>query len=82
MQGEQLEKLFRSNMRNRRNELGLTQAEVSQLSGIPQPRVSALERGTMAPSITTIAKIAEALRCPPSALLSAESAELAGAKNS
>ena len=83
MQGEQLERVFRENMRNRRLELNLTQTDVAELVGIPQPHISSMERGVFAPTITTIARIAEALRCTPSALLSAENLQLvAAAENS
>ncbi len=77
MQAEELESVFRSNLRNRRIECGLTQADVARLSGIPQPHISAFERGTKAPTVGTVARLAEALACPPSALFSLEAAELA-----
>jgi hypothetical protein len=77
MQGDDLEKVFRQNLKHRRQELGMTQVELAKASGVPQPNISAFERGETSPGIAIIARLAEALRCPPSALLSAEIADLA-----
>ncbi len=79
MKPEQLERVFRVNMRKRRLELELTQEQVAEAANMPQPHISALERGNMSPTISSIAKLAEALHCPPSALLSAETAEIMAA---
>jgi transcriptional regulator with XRE-family HTH domain len=70
MTGKDLESLFARNLRSRRAELGMSQVSLAERAGIPQPHVSALERGAMVPQLATIARLAEALDTTPSALIS------------
>lgn len=49
------------NVKRYRIAAGLSQAELSQMSGTTQPQVSAVERGAVSPMIETLEKIAEAL---------------------
>jgi len=72
MLAQELENIFRRNLRLRREELGLTQTDLAELVGVPQSHICALERGRMAPTLKTIARLATALRCPPSWLLDAQ----------
>jgi transcriptional regulator with XRE-family HTH domain len=48
----------------RRNALGITQSEVSRLSGISQPTISDIEAGSK-PRVRTLEKVAKALECDP-----------------
>jgi len=66
---KELETVFRQNLRLRREELGMTQTDLAEAAGLPQPHISALEVGKRSPSLQTIARLATALRCPPSWLL-------------
>ncbi len=65
MQPSELYEIFRTNMREMREEAGISQSELSRLSGIKQPQLSELERGNTNPNLATIAKVAEALEVPP-----------------
>ena len=44
-----------------RNEKGITQKELSSITGITQSDISKLENGTANPSVRTLQRIAEAL---------------------
>lgn len=70
MHGKDLQAAFARNVKARRKELDLTQVQLSLATGLPQPHISAIERGSMAPSFATIATLAEALDTTPSALMS------------
>ena len=65
LQASELYEIFRTNMKEMREEGGISQQELSQLTGIKQPQLSELERGKTNPQLATIAKIAEALEVPP-----------------
>lgn len=39
----------------------LTQVELAEKAGVPQDRISRIERGVISPTTTTLAKLAEAL---------------------
>ena len=45
-----------------RQSAALTQAELSRLSGLPQPEISRIERGFANPTLTTLTKLATALQ--------------------
>jgi transcriptional regulator with XRE-family HTH domain len=63
-----LERLGR-NVKVRRVELDMTQEALAVESGIERSYMSGIERGTRNPSIITVLKIAEALKCDPADLL-------------
>lgn len=66
---EELNEVLRRNVRARRTELGLTQTQLSELSGIAQARIAVLESGKHVPTLDTIVRLARALKVPPDALL-------------
>lgn len=72
MQPEELRRLYGSNVRARRKELGLTQDELAVSLGVTQAYIAAIEAGVSWPRIAIFAKLAEALQTSPSALLSAD----------
>jgi len=47
----------------RRNELGLSQAQLAALTGTTQSAIARLEKGGRPPRIDTLLRIAEALNC-------------------
>ncbi len=53
-------------IREAREAAGLTQAELSQQSGLPQSHLSRLEQGKHSPTAKTLEKIATALKLPRS----------------
>jgi transcriptional regulator with XRE-family HTH domain len=50
------------NIRNRRNELNMTQAELSELAGITQATLSYIELGTNKPQFDNLQALAVALQ--------------------
>ena len=70
MQPQELNSLFRHNLRQRRIELGLTQAELAAKLGVDQAYISDLERGQRNPSLSRLAPLADALDTTPSVLIS------------
>lgn len=60
---------FGQKIRNRREELGYTQAELAQKVHTTQPYVSRLERNNFNPSMKMIKSIADALRISTDYLL-------------
>jgi transcriptional regulator with XRE-family HTH domain len=62
--------VFRRNLRARRIELGMTQAQLASSAGVEQTYISDLESGKKRPLIDTLAPLANALDTTPSALLS------------
>lgn len=62
--------LLGRNIANRRNELGLTQAEFSEKIKADSVTVSRFERGSHLPSLVRLEKIAETLGMPLAELLS------------
>lgn len=61
--------VFAANIERLRQERGLTQVQLAELSGISQPHVSALERGVWEPRLATIMALARALDVQPGDLL-------------
>jgi len=55
--------VFGERMRELRQKRGLTQVEVSERSGLPQARISEMERGARVPNLLTMIRIAVALDC-------------------
>ena len=83
VQADELNLVFRKNVRARRKALGLTQDEIAErMNGkrkrrgpqVSAPYISDLESGKRVPYISTLAELAEALETTPDALLSAEPA--------
>lgn len=79
MQASELNAVFRVNLRARRKELGLSQAELAKRindkrkkkdAQVHVPYISDLETGTRDPYLGTIAEFAEALETTPEALIS------------
>jgi transcriptional regulator with XRE-family HTH domain len=60
---------FRHNLRNRRKELGLTQAAVAERLGVSRERIAQVEAGEGSPSLDLVERFAVALRCSPVTLL-------------
>lgn len=56
-------------IRNRRDELGLSQERLGLESGIHRNYIGGVERAERRPSVTTLARLAEALGMRPSELL-------------
>ncbi|MDP9190870.1 MAG: helix-turn-helix transcriptional regulator [Acidobacteriota bacterium] len=53
----------------------MTQVELGERLGFPQNRVSEIENGSRSPTLVTILRLAIALDCKPSALLTSFDAE-------
>ena len=64
-----LNEYFRANVRHWRTFRGLTQLQLADRLGITQPSVAAIEAGKGAPSLETVARLAEALQVPAANLL-------------
>lgn len=71
LQPKELVEVFAENLRERRIELGLSQAALAAAIQAHAPYISDLERGVKAPYLGTLARIADALDTTPSVLLSA-----------
>lgn len=61
--------VFGARVREIRQKRGLTQVELGERLGFPQNRVSEIENGSRSPTLVTILRLAIALGCKPSALL-------------
>ncbi len=62
--------LFGDRVRELRQKRGLTQVDLSERLGLPQSRISEIESGARAPNLVTILRLAVALECKPTALIS------------
>lgn len=62
--------IFGERIRELRQKHGLTQVELSELSGYPQGRISEIERGSRAPTLMTMIRLAIALDCDLTQLVS------------
>lgn len=62
-------------LRRWRRARGLSQAQLAAKAGLTQAAVSELERGYRAPSLRTVAKLAEVLRVSVSDLIQADASE-------
>lgn len=58
-----------ANLREIREELELTQEELAARSGVQAGEISRIERGQRDPRVSTVLKLAKALRLPPARLL-------------
>ncbi len=72
MKAEPIQSVLARNLRKRRTELGLTQAELAARLGMSQPSLSTLEKGTYAARLDTLDRLAEALDTTPAELLTAD----------
>ncbi len=61
--------VFGARVREIRQKRGMTQVELGERLGFPQNRVSEIENGSRSPTLVTILRLAIALDCKPSALL-------------
>lgn len=61
--------VFGARVREIRQKRGMTQVELGERLGFPQNRVSEIENGSRSPTLVTILRLAIALECKPSALL-------------
>lgn len=62
--------LLGERVRELRKKRGLTQVEFSELCGVPQSRISAIENGSRVPNVETVLRLARALDCKVTALMS------------
>lgn len=60
---------FAANLRTRRRVAGLTQEDLSRLTGLHATEISRLERAVRDPRLSTIVRVANGLGVPPSKLL-------------
>jgi transcriptional regulator with XRE-family HTH domain len=61
--------IFGQRLRELRTARNLTQSELAERCGSNHPFISNLERGVKVPSLTMILRLAEALECRPSDLI-------------
>ncbi len=57
------------NLREARERLGLTQEQVAQRSGVHATEVSRIERGKRDPKVSTLERLARAVKVKPGRLL-------------
>lgn len=76
----ELVELFAENVRARRLELGLTQAELADRLDCHIPYVSDLENAKKAPFLGNLARLAEALETVPDALIARREPTIVGKK--
>src|SRR5262245_33813918 len=69
MTDEELAKAIGTNVRAARSAAGLTQAALSEKTGIAIPNISRLEAGTHLPSVATLKKASDVLLVPICSLL-------------
>jgi transcriptional regulator with XRE-family HTH domain len=62
--------LFGERLRELRKKRNVTQVVLSERSGFPQSHLSELERGVTLPNLLTLLRLAAALRCKTSDLVS------------
>lgn len=69
MQRSQLLSIFGENVRTRRKERGLTQAQLASALSVTQPYVAQIESGKRSTALEMLAPLADALGTTPDALL-------------
>jgi transcriptional regulator with XRE-family HTH domain len=62
--------LLGERVRELRTKRGLTQIQLSERCGVPQSRISAIEGGSHVPNVETVLRLASALGCKVTALMS------------
>jgi transcriptional regulator with XRE-family HTH domain len=62
--------LFGERLRELRKKRGITQVMLAEMTGVPQNHISSIERGTKVPNLLTLIRLAHALECRVSALVS------------
>ena len=62
--------LFGERLRELRSKRDITQVMLADLTGIPQNHISSMERGMKLPNLLTMIRLASALDCKLSALVS------------
>lgn len=62
--------LFGERLRDLRKKRGMTQVTLAEASGLLQGHVSSMERGVMLPNLLTLLRLAVAMECKVSALVS------------
>jgi len=70
---------FSERLKLRRTAAGLTQRQLAELSGVKQPLIAAIERGTRVPSDAARSALEQALQVRPSVLLRARRDEVLAA---
>ncbi len=63
-------------IRNRREELGMTQPELAETARLSQSSISQIEKGVFVPRDSTIVVLALALKIPPEELLGIENNQI------
>ena len=63
-------RLFGDRLRELRSKRGITQVLLADATGIPQNHISSIERGMKLPNLLTMIRLASALDCKLSALVS------------
>lgn len=61
--------LLGDRVRELRQKRGMTQVDLGERLGIPQSRISEIEKGSRVPNLETILRLALALECKPSTLM-------------
>ncbi|HEX7154411.1 MAG TPA: helix-turn-helix transcriptional regulator [Thermoanaerobaculia bacterium] len=61
--------LFGERLRELRKKRGMTQVMLAEATGVKQSHVSSMERGTLLPNLLTLLRLAAALDCKVSALV-------------
>lgn len=69
MEPNELREVIRENVRNRRKELGLTQAQVAKGAGCSQAKIAQIEGGTCGIPSEELGPLARALRTTAAALV-------------
>lgn len=72
-----LDMTFAVRLREIRISLGLTQSELARRMGVSQPRIAEMEKGEYSPTLSTLQKIANALKINPHELLEEKHAVMA-----
>jgi transcriptional regulator with XRE-family HTH domain len=69
MTAKELQALIAENVRDRREELGMTQADLAEAMGVDQPRIAEIESGSKSFRVPRLAELGEALQTTVAALV-------------